>query len=335
MYAFVLLFALSATPDSPAARATELFNVGRAAMKANQFATACPAFAESHRLDPALGTLLNLADCYERLGKLSAAWVHFNEAAGWAARTHEADREALAKERSQKLKKQLGWLTLSADDVSEALVDGIPTPVTTQPISLPVDPGTHRVEVPATATNGAWQTLVSLKVDGSARITIPPLAVQATPPLAEVRPPEPAVVPNSAPSPTKPPAAPRTTLAGVATRRTAPSQAAPLVGYALLTTGAVLAVAGTIGLAWSLSTYGRLQDQKLATLNDAVVTLGEFRTLQWLYPASWVCAGVGLAAALSGIFTAALASGAAGQPRVSVAPMISATSQGVSIGASW
>src|SRR5262249_55537702 len=55
--------ALSQTRDPAAAEA--LFRQGRQAMEAKDFATACPKFAESQRLDPAVGTLMNWATCEE------------------------------------------------------------------------------------------------------------------------------------------------------------------------------------------------------------------------------------------------------------------------------
>ncbi|MFO0567610.1 MAG: hypothetical protein U0263_18270 [Polyangiaceae bacterium] len=52
--------------DATAAEA--LFNAGRDAVKAGDYPTACAKFRESNRLDPAPGTVLNLADCEEHLG---------------------------------------------------------------------------------------------------------------------------------------------------------------------------------------------------------------------------------------------------------------------------
>jgi hypothetical protein len=73
--------AAAQTVAAQAPTADSLFREGRAAMKANAFATACPKFAESYRLDPAAGTLLNLATCEQRLGKLATAALHYRQAA--------------------------------------------------------------------------------------------------------------------------------------------------------------------------------------------------------------------------------------------------------------
>ena len=64
--------AMADTRDPAAAEA--LFEAGRQAATRGDWTTACPKFAESQRLDPAPGTLLNLADCEEHLGHLASAW---------------------------------------------------------------------------------------------------------------------------------------------------------------------------------------------------------------------------------------------------------------------
>ena len=62
-----------AEPRDPAA-AEWLFREGRALMKKGDFAPACAKLAESQRLDPAVGTLMNLAECEERIGRTASAW---------------------------------------------------------------------------------------------------------------------------------------------------------------------------------------------------------------------------------------------------------------------
>src|SRR5262245_52850537 len=86
-----------------AATAEALFRQGRQAMEAKSYAQACPKFAESQKLDPAAGTLMNLATCEEKLGKLASAWQHWKEAID--ALPAKDDRIPFAKSRVDDLEK--------------------------------------------------------------------------------------------------------------------------------------------------------------------------------------------------------------------------------------
>ena len=85
-----------ARADDEAATAQALFDQATA-LKANEdWAGACPKFESSYRLDPALGTLLNLANCFEKLGKIASAWARWEEAYQWATKNGD-DRAEYAK----------------------------------------------------------------------------------------------------------------------------------------------------------------------------------------------------------------------------------------------
>src|SRR5262245_14345984 len=77
--------------------AESLFRDARVAMKAGDADRACPLFAESYRLDPAHGTLFNLAACEEERGKLASAWAAFRKLVDVAPAEDERVIEASAR----------------------------------------------------------------------------------------------------------------------------------------------------------------------------------------------------------------------------------------------
>ena len=95
------------TGPSDKATAEALFDEARALLKDGKPELACPKLAESQRIDPGIGTLLYLASCYEKTGKLASAWVTFREAAVAASRAGQTEREKVATTRAEALLPQL------------------------------------------------------------------------------------------------------------------------------------------------------------------------------------------------------------------------------------
>ena len=90
--------------------AESLFAQATEARAKGDYATACPKFAESQRLEPAPGTLLNLADCETRAGSIVSAREHFGLAATGFPRNDP--RRAFALEQAAALEKRFAHLTL-------------------------------------------------------------------------------------------------------------------------------------------------------------------------------------------------------------------------------
>ncbi len=136
--------------EGGAAAAESLFQEARKLMDAKRYAEACPKLAASHKLAPAVGTLLNLADCYERNGQLASAWVRFHEAIALAQHLGRADREKTATDRADKLEPRLIKLTIkSRESGLEVKLDGNVLDSAALGTPVPVDPGKHTIDASA------------------------------------------------------------------------------------------------------------------------------------------------------------------------------------------
>src|SRR3982074_649570 len=106
----ILLAAHGANQNPDAVRAQALVVEGRRLMAAGDYAAACPKFVSSKALDPAPGTAIPLASCYEKAGKLASAWDAFRGAAAGAG---PKDRAAAAKKKAAALESKLSRLTIN------------------------------------------------------------------------------------------------------------------------------------------------------------------------------------------------------------------------------
>lgn len=109
---FMVLFSSPALGQKSGKRAADaLFREGREASDKGDYARACPKFAESQRLDPAPGTLLNLAVCEEHLGNLRSAREHLTALLPQLSVSDE--RAPFAKELLAKIDARFSRLVLS------------------------------------------------------------------------------------------------------------------------------------------------------------------------------------------------------------------------------
>ena len=166
----VMLMLLSTTSahaqphDSVAAEA--LFRQAQALFDAGQPVQACPKFAASYRLAPGLGTLMNLARCYETIGKKASAWATWVDVEALAARERQADRQTIAVERLAALEPQLAKLTLDvpiAHRVSDLVVyrDGARIDPALFGVAVAVDAGEISVRAEAPG-HEPWQRRVDI-----------------------------------------------------------------------------------------------------------------------------------------------------------------------------
>jgi tetratricopeptide (TPR) repeat protein len=184
-----------AQPGDNTTMAEQLFNQAREAAAKNDWATACPKFEASLRYDPALGTRLNLANCYEKLGKVAKAWGMYRDAADKAASIGDTKRKEYALEQAAKLEPRLPKLTIVAPAKPPTgftiTRDGAPVDAAMFGGGFYVDPGAH--EIVASAPGYASITR-SVRVDeGKAEtVTIPDLEAKPDQPKPVVKPTTPA-----------------------------------------------------------------------------------------------------------------------------------------------
>lgn len=172
------------------AAAEALFNQGRSLVAGGKFAEACPKFEASQQLDPGLGTLLNLADCYEKLGKTASAWAEYKEAIPLARAAGSKVREDLATQRAKALESRLSMLTIramsggSAEESAGLDIrrDGVPVQPAELGSPIPVDPGPHTVEATAPGKQ-KWSSTVQLN-DAQKLVVDVPALTPASPPVA-------------------------------------------------------------------------------------------------------------------------------------------------------
>lgn len=102
-----------AQPGNPGAIAQTLFRQGRDLADQNKWPEACAAFEASMHHAPAPGTRLNLARCYEHIGKLAGAWSLYQETIALAGSTGDKWGD-YAKNQAAALQPRLARLVISA-----------------------------------------------------------------------------------------------------------------------------------------------------------------------------------------------------------------------------
>jgi len=223
-------------PANSNVAAEALFEDARSLAAAGKYAEACPKFVDSQRLGPSVSTLLNLANCWEKLGRTATAWATYREAASAANAAGRKDYLATALRRADGLAPKLARLTVTVAQPLPGLQvkrDGVLVDTAEWGSAIPVDTGPHGVEATAPGRK-TWTTKVDVPQDG--------LQVSVGVPALEEAPVEaPAVAPVSAAAP-----APAVSLAGVASPP--PDTSPKNTGNTQRIVGIVVAGVGVVGL---------------------------------------------------------------------------------------
>lgn len=194
------------------AQAQSLFDQGQELLSAGKFAEACAAFQASHKLDPAVTTLLNLADCRAQNAQLATAWGHFLEAERMANATANKKLATIAARHAARLKPRLSKLVIVVPPDHQLpglllLRGDEPIDSATWNHALPVDGGPYQLTAKAPGRQ-PWTTTIQIKPERDVQtIEIPSFSVESRLPQVAAKPSSPPsarAAPQRAQSPARP-----------------------------------------------------------------------------------------------------------------------------------
>jgi tetratricopeptide (TPR) repeat protein len=307
--------------DQAAARA--LFEDGRRLLKDGKYEQACRTLEAASKLYSSPGILLNLGDCYEKLGRTASAWTEFGEAAAVAARSRRSDQVSEAKRRQAAIEPKLTRLTIhvtTAVTGLEVTRDQTDIASAAWGDAIPVDPGTHDVHAQAQGYE-PWSTSIVVSTPGqTVTVEVPLLTASPTPPPA----------PPGHEAETNP-----NTTSGVAFMGTPPPAPPPsrVVDWVLVGSGLAVGAAGGVlwGLGASHASGASHYDSKTENYQTA---LSDYNSAKTLYYVGLTGAAVGAATASVGLIL--LVSGRGGAHRtemgaVQALPWISTSGGGMQV----
>jgi serine/threonine-protein kinase len=136
---------------------------------------------DSQKLDPGIGTLLNLALCYEKSGKTASAWTTYRDAAAMARKQGDSEREKFARDEVERLDALVVKVAIEVSPESkdieglEILRDGTVVRKTLWGVPVPVDPGEITVEVRAPGYAPISETVEARQAGSTVEFRVPPL----------------------------------------------------------------------------------------------------------------------------------------------------------------
>jgi len=233
--------------DSAAGEA--LYRAAKESARKGDWEKACAQLAESQRLDPAPGTLVNLADCEEHRGLVSSAGSHFTEV---QSQFKPGDsRAAYARDHAAALEKRIPHLTVKlqpgAPSSARVFRDEEELKGASLGVPLPVDPGTHVVMVRVGSAESRFPVTAVESQTSEVNVSAPVETAPPKPGPDTVAPP-PVKAVDAPPSP--PPS----------DRTAEPPRASRTLGFALVTAGGVGLVVGGVTGVFALSNASKVKE---------------------------------------------------------------------------
>jgi tetratricopeptide (TPR) repeat protein len=169
-----------ALADTNDGKAQALYDEAKGLVAQGNWAAACPKLLDSKRLSAEMKTIYRLAECYERVGKLGAAWRNYQEAAIAAAKAGETEKSRAAIERAAAIEPKIGKLRASSQAQADAEL-AIDDETIARPwadSALGLDPGEHTIEVRA-AGKKPFHATVTIAAGKTATLAVPALETEA------------------------------------------------------------------------------------------------------------------------------------------------------------
>lgn len=185
-------------------QATKLFQQGLKLFERGEIKAACEKFEQSYDIDPAPGTLGNLATCFERLGEYSRAHKAFVELARRAQDAGKTDRVDVYRTRATELESKLPKIMLGGANASawkELKIDGVDVPRDKWTTPMPAEEGPHKLRFASGETSRT--ITVNVPHDGtvSAEFPAPDASTAITPPTPSTPPPDATPTPRKTETP--------------------------------------------------------------------------------------------------------------------------------------
>ena len=148
LFAGALLFPALAHAQDP--EAVALFTAAKDLAAKGQWADACPKFEAAQRKEPALGRLLNVADCHEHIQLLFRAWGEWKVAYEQAKKANDDARADLAHKHVEALEPRLPYLKVNVTGQQADLSvwrDDKQLDAAEYNTDLPINPGSRTIAV--------------------------------------------------------------------------------------------------------------------------------------------------------------------------------------------
>ncbi len=188
--------------------AEELYKRGRELVASGDWTAGCAKFEASYKLNPAAVTMINIAKCHEHEGKLTLAVSDYRAALKLNERTLGEERQKqlaeIAKAGIAEITPKLGKLTIVIASPPAGLVvvrDQVELPAAVLGEAIPVDPGTHEIEVSAPGFTAERRTV---DVKEAEAVSVEISLVPAKAPETSPKPAETQKAPAAQPAPKNP-----------------------------------------------------------------------------------------------------------------------------------